>query len=129
MQNSLRYLANPKELRLELRIWLAETKEFESKSLASNTIRVHARLWTTRASDDLLSELISAFFTHDHCFRIPFVDEVCFLNDMQAGDISKAKFCSPFLVNAICALRCVSPSTQQFSSSLTTRVIAYVQAS
>jgi hypothetical protein len=105
------------------------TKEFEPKTLANNAIRVHARPWTILAGNDLVSELISAFFTHDHCFRIPFVDEICFLNDMRAGDICKAKFCSPFLVNAICALRCVSPSTQRHRSSLTTGVIACVRAS
>jgi hypothetical protein len=88
------------------------TKDFESTTLASNVTRDHAQPWTTLAGDDLVSELISAFFTHDHCFRISFVNEVCFLNDMQAGDISRAKFCSPFLVNAICALRCVSPYVQ-----------------
>jgi hypothetical protein len=104
-------------------------EDLESDILASNAIRVYARPWTTLASNDLVSELISAFFTHDHCSRIPFVDQVCFLNDIQAGDISKANFCSPFLVNAICALRCVSSHTQRHASSLTKGVIAYVRAS
>jgi hypothetical protein len=70
--------------------------------------RVPARPWTVLAGDGLVSELVSAFFTYDHCSGIPFVDQECFLADMRAEDITQARFCSPFLVNAICALRCVS---------------------
>lgn len=91
--------------------------------------KVHARPWTTLAGDDLVSELVSAFFVYDHCFRIPFVDQDCFLNDMRAGDITRAKFCSPLLVNAICALRCVSAGTRQQGNSLTESAIAYLRAS
>jgi hypothetical protein len=76
--------------------------------VGSSAIMVPARPWTVLAGDGLVSELVSAFFTYDHCSGIPFVDQECFLADMRAEDITQARFCSPFLVNAICALRCVS---------------------
>jgi hypothetical protein len=50
---------------------------------------------------------LSSFFANDNCFYLPFVDQECFLHDMQAGENIQADFCSPLLVNAICALRCV----------------------
>ena len=77
-------------------------------ALSKSTFQVHARPWTTLANDGLVSELLSSFFASDGCFYLSFVDQQYFLNDMEAGDIDKAKFCSPLLVNAICALRCVS---------------------
>jgi hypothetical protein len=80
--------------------------------LTSSAIMVPARPWTVLASDSLVSELVSAFFTYDHCSGIFFVDQECFLADMRAEDITHARFCSPFLVNAICALRCVSVDVQ-----------------
>lgn len=87
--------------------------------LASSAIRVPARPWTLLAGDGLVSELVSAFFTYDHCSGIPFVDQECFLADMRAEDTTQARFCSPFLVNAICALRCVSVNLQIADNSLT----------
>jgi hypothetical protein len=76
--------------------------------VGSSAIMVPARPRTVLAGDAFVSELVSAFFAYDHCSGIPFVDEECFLADMRAEDITQARFCSPFLVNAICALRCVS---------------------
>ena len=82
--------------------------DLELSALASSAIKVPARPWTLLAGDELVSELVSAFFAHDHGFRIPFIDQEYFLDDMRAGSIAEARFCSPLLVNAICALRCVS---------------------
>jgi hypothetical protein len=96
--------------------------------LASSAIRVPARPWTLLAGDGLVSELVSAFFTYDHCSGIPFVDQECFLADMRAKDIVQARFCSPFLVNAICALRCVSVNVQIADNSLTMEKTVYIRA-
>jgi hypothetical protein len=77
-------------------------------ALSKSTFQVHARPWTTLADDGLVSELLSSFFASDGCFYLSFVDQQYFLDDMEAGDVGMAKLCSPLLVNAICALRCVS---------------------
>jgi hypothetical protein len=102
--------------------------EPDSDVLASSAIRVPARPWTLLAGDGLVSELVSAFFTYDHCSGIPFVDQECFLADMRAEDIVQARFCSPLLVNAICALKCVSVSKQNADNSLTMGTIVYIRA-
>jgi hypothetical protein len=77
-------------------------------ALSVSTFQVHARPWTKLADDGLVSELLSSFFASDACFYLSFVDQQYFLDDMEAGDVGIAKLCSPLLVNAICALRCVS---------------------
>ena len=87
--------------------------------LASSAIRVPARPWTLLAGDGLVSELVSAFFTYDHCSGIHFVDQECFLADIRAEDTTQARFCSPLLVNAIRALRCVSFNVQVADNTLT----------
>ena len=82
-------------------------ENLDSSALSISKLKVHARPWTALAGDGLVSELISSFFAYDSCFYLTFIDQECFLHDMQAGDIQKAEFCSPLLVNTICALRCV----------------------
>ncbi|KPM43053.1 hypothetical protein AK830_g3527 [Neonectria ditissima] len=72
-------------------------------ALKSSAIKVHARPWTVVIGDGLLSELITSFFTWDYSGVI---DRGSFMQDMAAGDVGKARWCSPLLVNAICALRC-----------------------
>jgi hypothetical protein len=71
-------------------------------------IKVHARPWTIVADDGIVSELISGFFEVDHLYYIPAIDRDTFLDDMEKANIREAKYCSPLLVNAICAYRCVS---------------------
>lgn len=85
-------------------------ESLELSALEQSSIKVHARPWTRIAGDGLVSELISSFFAYDNGFYLSFVDQESFLEDMQAGDVAKADFCSSLLVNAICALRCVSQS-------------------
>jgi len=75
-------------------------------AMSGSNFQVHARPWTTLAGDGLVSALLSSFFTSDGCFYLSFVDQQYFLDDMNAGDVDMAIFCSPLLVNAICALRC-----------------------
>lgn len=66
------------------------------------------RPWTSLADEGLVRELVLAFFAHDHRSWIPFVDQDCFLAEMSGGNTGRVTYCSPFLVNAICAFRCVS---------------------
>ncbi|KAF6806544.1 Nitrogen assimilation transcription factor nirA 5 [Colletotrichum sojae] len=72
---------------------------------SSATIRVPARPWTTLANDGVVSELVAAFFLWDEPFLLAFVDRDAFLEDMQDASPETASYCSPLLVNAICALR------------------------
>ncbi|KAK7430954.1 hypothetical protein QQZ08_002483 [Neonectria magnoliae] len=76
--------------------------KLDDSALNSSAIKVHARPWTVVIDDGLLSELITNLFTWDYCCA---VDRDSFLEDMAAGDAEKARWCSPLLVNAICALR------------------------
>lgn len=82
----------------------------ELSALEHSSIKVRAKPWTRVAGDGLVSELISSFFAYDNGFYLSFIDQECFLDDMQASDVENADFCSSLLVNAICALRCVSHS-------------------
>jgi len=102
--------------------------DLDNSAFASSAIKVPAQPWTPLAGDGLVSELVSAFFTYDHRSRIPFIDQEYFLDDMQAGSIAKARYCSPLLVNAICALRCVSDNACLPGNSLTVRIVVYIQA-
>jgi hypothetical protein len=86
----------------------SDLEDLDVAAMSKSTFQVHARPWTTLANDGLVSELLSSFFASDGCFYLPFVDQQYFLDDMEVGDIGMAKLCSPLLVNAICALRCVS---------------------
>ncbi|KAG5945456.1 hypothetical protein E4U53_006704 [Claviceps sorghi] len=79
-------------------------------ALRESSIRVDAMPWTAVASDGLVSELISSFFTWDDAFYLPIVDREAFLADMRSGNVANARYCSPFLVNAICASRCAFSS-------------------
>ncbi|KAH7156707.1 hypothetical protein EDB81DRAFT_398435 [Dactylonectria macrodidyma] len=84
----------------------AQLSRLDLSSLYISAIKVHARPWTTVIDDGLLSELITNLFIWDSVYCFPCLDRVAFVEDMAAGDVQKAKWCSPLLVNAICALRC-----------------------
>lgn len=95
----------------------------ESSTPASSGISVLARPWTAPANDGLVSKLISNFFAYDHRSHILFIDQECFLAEMLLVNMTPARFCSPFLVNAICALRCVSPGMRTPVSNLTVEMV------
>jgi hypothetical protein len=80
----------------------------ETEGLKKSKIKVPARPWTTIAGDGIVSELVSSFFAWDNIFFIMFIDKQAFLEDMRKQDVTGARYCSPFLVNVICSLRCVS---------------------
>ncbi|KAM4057836.1 C6 transcription factor [Hirsutella rhossiliensis] len=69
----------------------------------SSVIKVPAKPWTVVADDGLVSELITEYFTWDHAYLLPSVDRDVFLQEMRGRDPSTARWCSPLLVNAICA--------------------------
>lgn len=94
----------------------SELKTLDVAALNKSTSKVRARPWTTLAGDGIVSELIYSFFASDNNFYLSFVDQQYFLDDMEAGDTSIAEFCSPLLVNAICALRCVSNTKQDIDA-------------
>ncbi|KAL2834350.1 fungal-specific transcription factor domain-containing protein [Aspergillus cavernicola] len=65
--------------------------------------QVPCKPWTTVTDDDqLVSSLISLYFTWDHPL-MQVVDQEMFLRDMGAGGMS-SEFCSPVLVNSILAV-------------------------
>jgi hypothetical protein len=70
-------------------------------------IRVSASPWTNATNDDdFVSHLLSVFFTWHHgCY--PCLEQDLFIRDMQTMNLS-AQFCSPFLVNTILLVACVS---------------------
>lgn len=78
-------------------------------------ILVPARPWTAESDSDVVSALITDYFTHDNCYIMPLGRRNVFVEEMKSGNVSSAKWCSPLLVNAICAHRAVrapSPTTQ-----------------
>ncbi|KAG5981442.1 hypothetical protein E4U55_002946 [Claviceps digitariae] len=107
------------DLRLDSRL-----DRLDLLALRESPIRVDARPWTAVASDGLVSELISSFFTWDDAFFLPIVDREAFLADMRAGNVANARYCSPFLVNAICASRCYTCRRTKAFSSLSQRDLA-----
>lgn len=69
--------------------------------------KVPAKPWTSvTEDDDLVSHLVSLYFTWDYPFWT-FLDRDVFLRHMARGDL-ESEFCSPFLVNAVLANACVS---------------------
>lgn len=81
------------------------------------TFAVPAKPWTTVTEDDnLVSHLVSLYFTWDYPFHA-FLDRDVFLAHMIVGNVD-TKFCSPFLVNALLANACVShgPSKRALQS-------------
>ena len=72
--------------------------------------KVQARPWTeVTVDDDFVSHLISLWFTWYHPYS-NWIDRRLFIKDMQAGNLD-CEYCSPFLVNIILAVACVSQTT------------------
>ncbi|KAJ2975588.1 hypothetical protein NUW58_g8308 [Xylaria curta] len=94
-------------------------QQLDSKALEGSPIKIPAQPWTIVAGDGIVSELISAWFKWDNAFLYPFIDRECFIRDMSIGDVKSAQYCSPFLVNAICALRSYFSDTVDASDRIT----------
>lgn len=84
-------------------------RDIEESAIQESAIKVSARPWTGIAGDGVVSYLISSFMEFDQSFLFSFIDKDRFVEDMRAGSPERARYCSPFLVNAICALRSVRP--------------------
>ncbi|KAK5659980.1 hypothetical protein OQA88_13445 [Cercophora sp. LCS_1] len=82
-----------------------EMHAIEAEALAGSVIRVPARPWTSVAGDGIVSSLLSAFFKWDEPFSYAYVVRDLFVSDMRHSKPSQAKYCSPLLVNALCAVR------------------------
>jgi hypothetical protein len=78
------------------------------EALAASVLKVPARPWTSVAGDGLVSHLLSTFFKWDDPLAYSFIDRKLFLRDLRHGNHSPRPFCSPLLVNSLCALRSVS---------------------
>lgn len=84
-----------------------EDKLLGERRLITNTFSVPAEPWTKLTTDDaFVSHLVTGFLNYPNVYW-RYVEEDLFLNSMQSGNVN-AEFCSPFLVNAICALACLS---------------------
>ena len=83
-------------------------EQLEFEAFQTSPIKVTAQPWTTVAGDGIVSELVSHFFAYDDAYFFSAIHREAFLDDMRTQRPEKAKFCSPLLVNAICAIRSVS---------------------
>ncbi|KAK1961154.1 hypothetical protein LY78DRAFT_618235 [Colletotrichum sublineola] len=91
--------------------------KLDERALQSSLIRVPAKPWTTVADDGLVSELVTDFFNWDNASCFPAIEQCLFIDDMRNGNVEQAKWCSPILVNAICAVRApFLESAKQFST-------------
>lgn len=98
-------LNNPVQQPLETN---ADLEKLEKEAWNKASIKVPARPWTAIGRDSIVSELVSVFFANDHKYLTPFIHRGVFLRDMRSQVVKEAKYCSPLLVNAICALKSVS---------------------
>lgn len=97
--------------RRELRQRLSTRSIQAVMSLASLTdkppIRVPASPWTTVVHDDnAVSHLLSVYFAWHHC-AYPSVDQAILVREMNSKNLS-SPFCSPFLINCLLLVACVS---------------------
>ncbi len=81
--------------------------DFDAVAFDESIIKVAAQPWTTVVGDGIVSSLVSSFFMWDSGSCYSLVDRGLFLRNMQGG-MEQSEYCSPLLVNAICAIRSVS---------------------
>ncbi|OHF01745.1 hypothetical protein CORC01_02936 [Colletotrichum orchidophilum] len=98
--------------------------KLNEKAMENSVLRVPAKPWTTVADDGIVSELITDFFSWDNAGCFPAVEQNLFLEDMRSGDIKRAKWCSPILVNAMCAVRAPFVATVKQFHSITGQDLA-----
>lgn len=82
-----------------------EEENFSGGQVRTNTVHVERRgtTWTSVTNDlAFVEKLLVLYFTWSHPFYVLFSRE-CFYKDFRAG---RDKYCSPLLVNAICAYAC-----------------------
>lgn len=84
-------------------------RKLDDNARDKSPIRVPARPWTAVAGDGLVSELVYGLFAWE-AYPFPFFHPNALLADMQRMDPNTAQYCSPFLVNAMCAFTAVRAS-------------------
>lgn len=89
-------------------------RKLDEAAFKNAHIKVTAKPWSEVGGDGLVSELVSIFFDVEQPFSTAYVDRFCFLEDMKSGTPDKARFCSPALVNSICALSAVRDLSSLF---------------
>ncbi|KAK4495006.1 hypothetical protein PRZ48_013333 [Zasmidium cellare] len=93
----------------------ARMRKIDADALQKSDIKVKAKPWTTVAGDGIVSHLLTLFFDREQGFMMPFVDREVFLAEMASQDIEHAEFCSPLLVNALCAF---AAFTSQYAQAI-----------
>ncbi|CZT24312.1 uncharacterized protein RCC_10035 [Ramularia collo-cygni] len=84
----------------------SEARALDADAFQQSKYKLRARPWTNVAGDGIVSNLITIVLAS---FSAPCVHESAFLADFAAQDTS-ALFCSPLLVNAMCAVGAFSSS-------------------
>ena len=99
------------------------------QSLILPPISMSAYPWTTLASDEVFSHLLSIYFTWEQpCLQ--FIDKTAFLADMKATDVSRPNtFCSSLLVSALLAQACVSRPFSAPLSLVSTNLVLIASSS
>lgn len=86
-------------------------RNLDELAYKKSSVKVSAKRWTNVAGDGLVSELVSIFFDIEQPFATTYVDRHCFLEDMGSDGTENVRFCSPALVNAICAMSAFTSET------------------
>lgn len=94
------------------------------QSLLLPPIAVLAHPWTTLASDEVVSHLVSLYFTWEQpCLQ--FVDKNAFVADMKIGEPTRrGGFCSSLLVSALLAQACVGRPSWKLDTVLPIDLVA-----
>ncbi|KAK2615012.1 hypothetical protein N8I77_001791 [Diaporthe amygdali] len=93
-------------------------RKLDDDARSSSLVSVPARPWTTVAGDGIVSELVGGLLSWD-AYMFSCIHPGAFLAEMRRMDPNTAQYCSPFLVNAICAFRAfISRSARHMGSTL-----------
>ena len=87
-----------------------ELANIDTEAWESSPIKVPAKPWTSVVKDGLASELISSYFTWENTYFFPSIHQKTFIEEMTRARVDGSDWCTPFLVNSICAQRAVSPT-------------------
>ncbi|KAL1868057.1 hypothetical protein Daus18300_006038 [Diaporthe australafricana] len=78
--------------------------KLNEESWSKSPFKIPARPWTAVAGDGVVSELVYGLLSWD-AYLFPCFHADTFLADIRRRDPNTAQYCSPFLINAICAYR------------------------
>ncbi|KAG5971395.1 hypothetical protein E4U56_006804 [Claviceps arundinis] len=73
---------------------------------SDQNIEFRAAPWTTVAGDEVVSELITQYFTFDYLYVFPPINRSIFVREVASPSVHYGLCCSQLLVNAICAQQC-----------------------